>query len=261
MRRKRASLDARLSVAWLLAAAVACGGDGPSEWVEADGYRVRELKPRGGGEGFASVDPATAGVGFVNRFGQESLLANDILANGSGVALGDFDGDGFTDLYLTGVESANALYRNTGGWRFEDVTTWAGVGLEGSVSRGAAWADFDGDGDVDLFVTRHSEPNVLFRNDGEAGFSDVSRDVGFEAPLASHSLALADTDGDGDLDLYVTNYKGRWARDVFPPAERELDRVIGRDGDRFFVRPEFEDYFRVIETPDGPQRWEFAEPD
>ncbi|MFV1987941.1 MAG: CRTAC1 family protein [Gemmatimonadota bacterium] len=259
---RRARVIRRLSILLGLVVATACGRDGRPEWVEADGHRWRALDPPGGAqEGFSVVDPARAGIVFVNRFSEESLLDNDILSNGSGVALGDFDGDGLPDLYLTGIEAPNALYRNRGRWRFEDVTAWAGVALAGSVSRGAAWADVDGDGDLDLLVTRHSEPNVLFRNDGPDGFVDVSTEWGFEAALASHSLALADTDGDGDLDLYVTNYKDRWARDTFAPADRAYDRVIGSDGGRFFIRPGFEDYFRVIETANGPQRWEFAQPD
>jgi len=245
-----------------LATLSACGSDAARPWHAEEGHRWRELgDPGSRAAGFTTVEPTRSGIAFTNTFSEANLLANDILANGSGVALGDYDDDGLTDAYLTSIEGASLLYRNLGDWRFEDVTEEAGVGLVGSVSRGAAWVDLDGDGDLDLIVTRHSEPNVFFRNDGEGGFSDDSRDVGFDAALASHSLAIADTDRDGDLDVYITNYKDRWARDTFAPAEREYDQVIGQDGDRFFIRPGFEDYFRVVLTDQGPQRWEFAQPD
>ncbi|MCG8467742.1 MAG: CRTAC1 family protein, partial [Gemmatimonadetes bacterium] len=146
-------------------------------------------------------------------------------------------------------------------WRFEDVTDRAGVGLGGSVSRGAAWVDLDGDDDLDLLVTRHSEPNVFFRNDGDGRFVDASIELGFDAALASHSLAIADIDRDGDLDVYITNYKDRWARDTFAPAERSYDRVVGDDDGRPFIRAGFEEYFRIVDTDHGLQRWEFAQPD
>ncbi|MDX1577948.1 MAG: CRTAC1 family protein [Gemmatimonadota bacterium] len=247
-----------LSAAW-----AGCARErGPGPWNEEGEARWRTLaEPEPGTAGFTSLDPEETGIAFTNAFSEESLLENDVLANGSGVALGDFDGDGLVDVYLLGVERSNALYRNLGGWRFEDVTEIAGVGLGGSVSRGAAWADVEGDGDLDLLVTRHSAPNVLFLNRGDGTFEDVSARAGFEAALASHSLALADTDGDGDLDLYITNYKDRWARDAFPPAERAYDRVVQEEDGRFSIRPGFEDYFRVMRTDEGWQRWEFAQPD
>jgi hypothetical protein len=250
------------AISLLLPTIVGCAADGPGEWVEADGYRWRDLRPTDPTPaGFAQLDPARLGIAFVNSFGEESLLDNDALADGAGVAFGDFDDDGLPDLYLTSIDGPNALYRNLGDWRFEDVTGAAGVALDGSVSRAAAWADVDADDDLDLLVTRHSETNVLFRNDGDGRFTDVSAEWGFDASYASHSQALADVDGDGDLDLYVTNYKDRWARDVFPPAERQFDRITQGEGDELTIRPEYRDHYRLVDTPNGLSRWEFAEPD
>ncbi len=249
-----------LAFASLLSAG--CAGEPPAEWQVEDGYRWRALADAGSEEaGFTALPPERTRIAFSNDFSEVSLLDNDILANGSGVALGDFDDDGRIDVYLASVEGGNVLYRNLGDLRFEDVTVEAGVGLEGSVSRGATWADMDGDGDLDLLVTRHSEPNVWFQNDGDGTFTDISEQVGFVAALASHGLALADADLDGDLDLYITNYKDRWVRDTFAPAERAYDRTVGQDGERSFIRPGFEDYFRLIRTDQGLQRWEFAQPD
>ncbi len=244
-----------------LLVAYACGGETPARWHEADGYRWHELRVRGSGEGFSRVDPVRAGITYRNSLSQDSVAQNEILANGSGVALGDVDADGRVDIYFPGIEAPAALYRNLGGWRFADVTDPAGVALGGSPSRGAVLADVEGDGDLDLFVTRHSRPDVLFRNDGAGRFEDVSAAWGLGIARASHTAAFADTDGDGDLDLYVTNYKHRWARDTYSPAELSGDRVIGRTGEGYFVRPPYDEYFRIIRTDEGPQRWEFGERD
>ena len=80
------------------------------------------------------------------------MLENHNLMNGSGVAAGDFDGDGLCDLYFCAIDGTNALYRNLGNWRFENVTEKAGVGCPGWRSTGAVFADVDGDGRLDLLI-------------------------------------------------------------------------------------------------------------
>jgi hypothetical protein len=152
-----------------------------------------------------------------------------------GVAAGDFDNDGFTDLYVTGV-NRNILYHNRGGGRFADVTEAAGVtGVSGGTklwSVGAAWFDFDNDGDLDLFVTNYLDwspeknrlcgvegkrlscspthynkvPNLLYRNEGDGKFRDVSAEMGVLGHKGyGMSLAVADADLDGFLDVIVAN--------------------------------------------------------
>lgn len=147
---------------------------------------------------------------------------------GAGVALFDYDGDGDLDVYLLqgtmldpskGVDQArfppperhwpgNRLFRNElvpgGELRFRDVTEEAGVGFQG-YGMGAAVGDYDGDGDLDLYVTNFG-PNVLYRNNGDGTFSDVTRNAGVDDPRWSSSAAFVDYDRDGDLDLYFANY-------------------------------------------------------
>jgi hypothetical protein len=124
-------------------------------------------------------------------------------------AWGDFDGDGDADL-LVGFTPAEGpvlrLYRNDGA-RFTDVTEAAGVRLDSAAVRQPAWVDFDGDGDLDLFVAFRDRANALFEN--EAGvFRDVAADLGLDDARRSVGAVWFDFDTDGDLDLYVGNMDG-----------------------------------------------------
>jgi hypothetical protein len=123
---------------------------------------------------------------------------------GSGVCLADFDGDGRVDVYLVTCVGPNRLYRNLGGWRFEDVTGRAGCGDEGW-GMGAVAADVDGDADLDLFVTNLGS-NRLYINRGDGTFRDETAARGVDAPGWNVSAAFLDADRDGDLDLYVARY-------------------------------------------------------
>ena len=158
-----------------------------------------------------------AGIRFAHFHGQRSSqLPEDM---GSGVAWGDFDGDGDPDLFLVNEsgpltdspESAAAspahaaLYRNDGHGTFTDVTEAAGLAVRGT-GMGAAWGDYDGDGRLDLFVSRYGT-NLLFHNEGDGTFKDVTAHAGVGAPEGFWTGASwADYDRDGDLDLYVCGY-------------------------------------------------------
>jgi hypothetical protein len=149
-----------------------------------------------------------------------------------GAAVGDYDNDGWDDLYVTAYES-NKLYRNRGNGTFEDVTGKAGVAGSGW-SSSAGWFDAENDGDLDLFVGRYltytfamdlhcgeKKPghraychpdnyqgitNILFRNNGDGTFTDVSEKSGIANPRGKAlGVAFADYDGDGFTDIYVAN--------------------------------------------------------
>ncbi len=131
---------------------------------------------------------------------------------GGGVALFDYDGDGWLDAYLTnGMRSdpssddqpSDALYRNTGGARFVDVTASVGLG-DAAWTQGAFACDVDGDARPDLYLTNWGA-NALHLG-GEAGFRDVTAKAGVGDARWSTGAAFLDHDEDGDLDLYVSNY-------------------------------------------------------
>ena len=134
---------------------------------------------------------------------------------GGGVAAGDYDGDGWEDLFVVrGDIGPNLLYRNLGGNAFEEVAAAAGVAYTKSASSnyrhsGPAFADMDGDGDLDLFVgALEGDPAFLFRNEGDGTFSDVTAGSGLDRILARYTISAAfgDYDLDGDLDLFLTHW-------------------------------------------------------
>jgi cytochrome oxidase Cu insertion factor (SCO1/SenC/PrrC family) len=133
--------------------------------------------------------------------------------HGTAVAAADVDGDGRPDLYFVNQLGSNALYRNLGDNRFEDITAAAGVGVGDRACVGASFADVDNDGDADLFVTAVREGNLLFLNDGHGKFTDVTKEAGV-AGRGGHSSGAVffDFDNDGRLDLFVTNV-GKYTRD------------------------------------------------
>ena len=175
-------------------------------WQNQPGYRVANLTVTPGAPGFRRLESAATGVRFTNQLSEEAVAKNHILDNGSGVALGDFDGDGWCDVYFCRLEGPNALYRNRGNWTFEEIADPAGVACADQLSTGAVFADIEGDGDLDLLVNALGGGTRLFLNVGNRRFQE-STDAGLANRRGSHSFALADVDGDGDLDVYVTNYR------------------------------------------------------
>ena len=155
---------------------------------------------------------------------------------GMGVAVGDYDNDGWPDLFVTNV-NANQLFHNNHDGTFTDVTAKAGVAggmFEGRKmwSTGAAWVDYNNDGRLDLFVANycqwnpdheppcaingvrvscnprmfHALPNTLYRNNGDGTFTDVSVETGIaEHPGRGMGVSIADYDGDGYQDIVVAN--------------------------------------------------------
>lgn len=140
---------------------------------------------------------------------RKSLLPEDM---GSGLAWGDYDGDGDDDLFVVNFSGdivaglphgKNALFNNDGNGTFQNVATAAGVDHP-VFGMAPTWADYDNDGDLDLYITAYGE-NVLYQNNNGT-FSDVSSKSGINDNRFSAGATWGDYDADGDLDVYVTNY-------------------------------------------------------
>lgn len=184
-------------------------------WGDYDGdgdldLYVVNLGP--GGAGQANVLLRNDGATFTDVTAQAGVGDT---GPGVAAAWADMDNDGDLDLFASNRPGDNALYRNDGAGQFEEIGGAAGVSDSYGMGEGAAWADDDRDGIVDLYVANYSgasapynQPNRLFRNLGQNQFEDVAA-----LRLVAHTgngegVAWADFDNDGDQDLYVANASG-----------------------------------------------------
>ncbi len=132
--------------------------------------------------------------------------------HGNGIAVADVDGDGLYDIYFLTQLGVNELWKNVGGGKFQNITEKAGVGLADRITVTGSFADFDNDGDQDLFVTTVRKQNVLFENNGKGQFTDISKKAGIDYSGHSSGAVFFDYDNDGRLDLFVTNV-GKYTSD------------------------------------------------
>jgi hypothetical protein len=251
----------------LLLLVAACGRGSQqtdTAWHEAEGYRWRALDVARGDDaaGFTLLAPTLTGITFTNTVSESLLIQNRQLAQGAGVCLSDIDADGRQDVFLARTVGPSALYRNLGGWRFEEIAERAGVAAPNRLSTGCAFADVDGDHDADLILLSLGGPNAVFENDGQGRFSEQS--AGLTDSAGSMTIAVADVDGDGDLDLYVANNKAYTALDRMSPQERAFDRVTRKLGpNRYEVRERYRRDYKLVDRADlgGISLIQRADPD
>lgn len=193
------------------AAAPTCFGSGPAK--PATPIRLADVTAQTGIH-FVHTDGSSG-----RRYIMESMSA--------GLALVDYDGDGLIDIYLpngaplpgcpAGPLPHHALYRNLGNWQFCDVASAAGCAAT-AFGLGICSGDYDSDGDPDLYLSNFG-PNVLYRNNGDGTFTDVTAQAGVgRGDRVGAGVCFLDADGDGLLDLFVSNYV-RFSFDTHRPAE------------------------------------------
>lgn len=128
---------------------------------------------------------------------------------------GDYDNDGYLDMYFARYGVPNLLYENNGDGTFTDATDRAGVGYSVCVSTNIASGDYDDDGDLDIYLSNANfdranltlQPTVLYRNNGDGTFTDVAKEAGVSEKKDGHSVAFFDYDNDGDLDIYSLGWE------------------------------------------------------
>ena len=162
---------------------------------------------------------------------QGEFFKTNFYDHGCGVVVGDFDGDGFDDVYFLNQAGPNALFRNKGDGTFQDITHQARVALGDRVCVVATFADYDNSGRQSLYVTSTRGGNVLFRNMGDGTFKDVTAKAGLTHIGHSQTAVFFDYDNDGYLNLFVTN-SAQWTTNTRSPDGRHylgptrLDELI-----------------------------------
>ena len=124
----------------------------------------------------------------------------------TGVAVGDYDQDGWQDVYVSVRNGANRLYRNLGDGTFSNVAPALGLDYAGD-TRVSSWADINNDGHLDLYLGNNLEEDKLFENNGDGTFSDITQAAGISNLEKPHSTLFADINMDGLLDIYVANFQ------------------------------------------------------
>ena len=192
---------------------VSCGGgsDGgaPAPVPESAALAPTVVTPR-----FTEVT-ASSGISFAVAYSHRPDDVFDVPHFSGGVASGDYDGDGDIDLFVVrGNVGPNLLYRNRGDNAFEDVAAGAGLANTRSAFQnyrhsGPAFADMDGDGDLDLFIGGvQGDPSFVFRNNGDGTFTDVTAGSGIDRLRSQQNVssAFGDYDLDGDVDLLLAHW-------------------------------------------------------
>ena len=161
---------------------------------------------------FQLMDQSSTGIDFQNTLDYTEELnpyTYRNFYNGGGVALGDVNNDGLTDIFFTGNLVSNALYLNTGDWSFDNVTLSAGLQTQDVWSTGAVMVDINHDGWLDIYVCKSGPPggdqrkNALYINQQDGTFKDQAKAYGLDFETLSVQAAFFDYDKDGDLDCYL----------------------------------------------------------
>ena len=222
-------------VLWL-----ATAGIFSAAWTaEPAGISSAPLQPRTGPRGatlFATLPPEQTGLRAENPYDDPAMWRRyyrefSLGAIGSGVTIGDYDGDSRPDVFVVSKTGPNHLFRNLGNFRFEDATERAGVAgppFTGAWKQGAAFADVNNDGRLDLYVCRFNAPNLLYVNQGDGTFREEAAARGLALNDSSSMAAFCDYDRDGWLDVSVqTNLLDGERR---PNGQRDRLYHNNRDG-------------------------------
>ena len=212
---------------WMVGAigGLAVLGIGALIWEDGPSLRIGGVEASGP-PSFADVT-ASAGVGFLHH-----PHPTEVIPMGAGVVVLDFNGDGLDDIYITDSQGPNALYSNNGNGTFTELAAAAGVDDPQGRGNGGCAADYDNDGDQDLYVTNYG-PSRLFRNRGDGTFADATALAGIlesHRAFRSSGCAWGDYDRDGHLDLIVLRHLHEYAPDLLvttPGQQKDYSAAVG----------------------------------
>jgi enediyne biosynthesis protein E4 len=188
---------------------------------------------------FTLKDNKSIGIDFSNMLKYDkdfNVYKYRNFYNGGGVSIGDINNDSLPDFYMVSNQSENKLYLNKGNWKFEDITTKAGVAGQKAWSTGVTMADINGDGNLDIYVCNSGDvngdnkENELFINNGDLTFTEKAAEYGLNDKGYSTHASFFDYDRDGDLDAYILNnsFKAIGSFDL-RKNQREVRNELGGD--------------------------------
>ncbi len=226
----------------------------PSELSEGTRADASPFEPL-----FELLPPAHTGIDFVQPI--ETDHPRKYLYVGGyaspGIAIGDLNGDGLQDVFVTGGPVKNRLYLQTGdpssvgSLHFRDATEEAEVDGRDDWGAGVTMVDIDNDGDLDIYVCNYDSPNKLFINETTSPesvrFVESAQEFGLDLVDASFVSAFCDYDLDGDLDVLVGGYQ------YVNPAGRPGKLPVVKQGERYMVLPEYQKYYGIVRGIGGGQ--------
>ena len=205
---------------------------------------------------FKAVPNNETGINFSNVVKESpglNIISYEYFYNGGGVGLGDFNNDGLIDIYFSGNMQPGRLYLNKGNFKFEDITSKAGVGGKVGWKTGVSIADVNGDGFPDIYLCysgpldKEKRTNELFINNGNLTFTEKAAQMGVADSGYSTQAVFFDYDRDGDLDLFVINHNNKNLRNFDASFVKKM--VDPDAGDRLYRNDN--NFFTDVTIPSG----------
>jgi enediyne biosynthesis protein E4 len=189
---------------------------------------------------FEYVDAKASGLDYINEMADSMaiyIFKYEYAFNGGGVAIGDINNDGLSDVYFSGTFSSNKLYLNLGNLKFKDITKETGVDGGAGIKTGVTMVDINDDGLLDIYVCKSGtfpdpayRANALYVNKGNLKFSEEGAAYGLQDVSYSTQAYFADFDVDGDLDMYLVNHPLGWDK------KHSLEASLGSNGQLQAIR-------------------------